>query len=109
GIFVRTEGAFAESATLGLTITAENNGDEDNPRLEYATEIFEADSQGNRVGSAVASFAPVVGEFAVSGSTRERLSTVRTKATLANPKFWSLQTPNRYVAVTTAACNGRVV
>jgi beta-galactosidase len=103
GIFVKTEDASTASATLAMSITAENDAvDQIDPHVEFATQIFEAGADGKPTGSAVASFAPVAAEL-------RRTATVETKATLPQPKLWSPNSPTRYVAVTTASSNGRVL
>src|SRR5207237_9968002 len=63
GIFVRTEAVSDGAAKLAMSITAENDREEAVPRLEYATQVFDVGTDGKPVGSAVASFAPVAGEF----------------------------------------------
>ncbi len=109
GVFVRTVEVSGGTARLGISITAENDGNEIDPRVEYATQVFEAAGDGRRVGSAVASFVPVGAGFPIIDGVRQRTMTVQTTATLPSPQPWSPQTPNLYVAVTTASINGRVV
>jgi beta-galactosidase len=109
GICVNTEAVSNGSATLDMSITAENDGKQDGPRLEYVTQVFNAGVDGKPVGGTVASFADVVGEFPITNGVRQRTSTVNTSATLPFPKLWSPEKPNLYVALTTASFNGRVV
>jgi beta-galactosidase len=109
GIFVKTEELSDGLAKLDMSITAENDGDTLNPRVDFATHIFEADSDGKALGNAIASFAPVVANFQTTNGVQQTTSTVHTTATLPNPKPWSPEHPNLYVAVTTASLDGRII
>lgn len=109
GIFVRTESVTNGSTNLALSIAAENDSSETHPFVEYATQVFEADAKGKPVGNALADFAPIGSEFPVVNGTTQRTSVLETTATLPNPKLWTPESPNLYVAVTTASFNGRVV
>src|SRR5204863_9866477 len=103
GVVVKSEQVSADSATVSIAIKVENYGRVENPRVEFATEIFAIDAEGRAVGSALASFAPV------GANVGKNDSTVESKTTLPAPKWWSPESPNQYVAVTTASCDGKVV
>ncbi len=109
GVFVRTIEVSAGAARLAISITAENGSDQLNPRVEYATQIFEVGKDGNPVGGAVATSLRVGASFGIIDRVRQRTTTVETTSTLRDPKLWSPETPNLYVAVTIASIEGRIV
>jgi beta-galactosidase len=110
GIFVKTEDVSAGSATLAMSVTAEYDAaGRIDPHVDFATQIFEVGADGKPIGHALASFAPAAVDLSANGATPQRAATIETRATLPNPKLWSPDSPSRYVVVTTASSNGRVV
>jgi beta-galactosidase len=97
GTYVTTPEISAASATVNVETTVDNDGDQE-ANLTIATEIYELDGNGARVGEAVAELAPVdlvvpAGSSAVANAS----------GTIENPRLWGVaptQTPHLYQAVT---------
>ncbi len=103
GTYITTPEVTAKSASINLQVTVDNKSQAD-ADVSIATQIFRADTDGKRTGSAVASI-PAAGVTVKAGGS----ATVDTKSTVANPKLWSPRSPARYIAVTTIAQNGTPV
>ncbi|MCF3651552.1 beta-galactosidase GalB [Synoicihabitans lomoniglobus] len=106
GTFITTRDVSAEAATVDIAINLTNRADTD-ASVRTTTEIYALDAAGERVGSAVAAFAPREATV-VAGSDQRIASTV----TLAQPRLWGpypSQTPHLYVAVTTLHQGGDMV
>ncbi|HEX2861513.1 MAG TPA: beta-galactosidase GalB, partial [Lacunisphaera sp.] len=106
GTFVTTPHVSAESASIQMEVTLANASEVDSAVL-VATDFHELDAAGRRGMAVVAAIAPV--EVMIAGGQRVA---VRGRATVAKPKLWGpppTQQPNRYVAVTTVTCGGRLV
>jgi beta-galactosidase len=106
GTYVTTPEISAESASVDLRVTVDNDSTRD-ASVSVATEIFEIDREGKKSGSPLASIAPV--ELQIPAGQKV---TTETSGTIQSPKLWGTgphQTPNRYVAVTTVRQGGEDV
>ena len=103
GVCVTTPKIAKDSAMVNLQVTVDNSSAAE-ADVKIATQIFEEDADGQETGEAVALAAPA--SLKVSANTN---ATVMQTTVVANPKLWNLKSPNRYVAVTTVAQNGKVV
>ena len=106
GTFVRTPTVSAASATVELDVTIDNDSTGD-ASVSVATDLFEVDAAGSRVGAAVASLPAVDLSIPAGGS-----ATAATGGTLPSPRLWGVspaQVPNLYDAITTVSRDGVVV
>jgi len=106
GTQVTTREVSAKAATIDLAVTVGNDS-QAAAAVRVATEVFALDEAGHRTGTAVLRFGATDSTVAAGAS-----ATLKSSATLANPKLWGpppMQTPNRYVAVTTVMQDGKVV
>ncbi|HEY1764708.1 MAG TPA: glycoside hydrolase family 2 TIM barrel-domain containing protein, partial [Opitutaceae bacterium] len=104
GIAVTTPQVSADSATVYLEATIENDTAQDSG-AQISTQVFELAANGGRSATPVASAGPTV-EASVAAGHQALLSQA---LTVAHPHLWSLKAPNRYVAVTTVTSGGAVV
>ena len=103
GTFVTTPIVAKDAATVDVQVTLQNDAAA-NANVQVTTAIFALDATGRKVGDAVATAAP---------SAATRISTGRQvllgqTLSVAQPKLWSIKTPNRYAAVTTVTQDGKV-
>jgi beta-galactosidase len=106
GTYITTPEVSKASAHVDLKITVDNDSKQD-AGVSVATQIFQIDGGDRKIGSAVASIAPVNLQIAAGQN-----ATTETEGTIANPKLWGTglhQKPNRYVAVTTVQQGGKTV
>ena len=106
GTFVTTPKVTRASADVAIEVTIDNGSAQD-ARVTVASEVFALDGGGARAGQVVATTPPVEVNVPRAGSGR-----VAQTAVVTSPRLWGpppLQTPNRYVAVTTVLQNGVVV
>ena len=90
------------SADVNVKATLDNStANEANVTVQ--NEIFLLNSDGSH-GKSVAKTKTIAAKISANGST-----TVDAKASVRSPKLWSIETPQRYVAVTTVEQNGSVV
>jgi beta-galactosidase len=102
GTFITTPQITDASAAISLKATVQNDSKAD-ASVTVATKIFALDSDGQRTGDAVASLDESTATIAAGQST-----ILEAKGSVPNPKLWSIDSPNRYVAVTTVTQNGSV-
>lgn len=106
GTAVTTRDVTAQSATIELAVTVDNDGREPAP-ISVSSEIFALDPQGRKTAEVVARTEPIETQVAAGAA-----ATVRSSVALANPKLWGpppTQQPHRYVAVTTVTRAGQPV
>lgn len=106
GTYLRTPEVSNSSATVELDVTVDNDTEE-SVSVAIATEIYEVDATGNRVGNVVANIAETELSIPARGS-----NTASTSGGIANPRLWGPlpnQTPNLYDAVTTLTVGGVIV
>ena len=114
GTFVRTPSVTAESASVEVQVTVQNHTPPTPPPaagttapagkpVQVATEIYELDVEGKRVGAAVATAAPTRSV----ALTNQRQVNFGQTLLVPNPKRWSIKTPHRYVAVTRVTFDGK--
>lgn len=106
GTHVTTPEVSRASARIELDVSVENASTE-SVAANVATDIFELDASGRRIGAPVASTSPV--ELTIPPGSS---ATADTSANLQNPKLWGpppTQQPNRYVAVTRVLRDGRLL
>lgn len=101
GTFLTTPEVSEAAAKISLQVTLENNSTEAaNP--EVSAEVYPADAQGHPSGHPIAALAGT--SLAVPANAQ---ATVSLSGTLEKPRLWSVQKPNRYVAVTLVTVNGK--
>jgi beta-galactosidase len=103
GTYLTTPDVTPDASPVALKVTV-NNDSKTDAFVSVATRIFALDAEGNRTGAAVASIAPVTSQVAAGKS-----ATIETRGSVAKPKLWSPDTPNRYLAVTIVTQNDTVV
>jgi len=103
GTFITTPDVSKTAASVSLTVTVCNDTGKE-AGVKVATKIFRLDSDGKRGGKAVAFIEPIV--LRIGGNSS---GTVSTSTEIKNPALWSIQTPNRYAAVTTVTQDGKTV
>jgi len=106
GTYLTTPEVSPASATVNLKVTVDNDSRR-NSNVGVATEIYSLNSNGRKIGRAVASLAPLYLQI----SSHDH-AVAEGKTTVVHPKLWGpppTQKPNRYVAVTTVSQDGKVV
>jgi beta-galactosidase len=96
GTRVTTPEVTSEKATVSILVTLENQSAAE-AKVAVATEVYELDANGRRGGAPVLKMPP--------HSKKEFTET----GTLANPKLWSPESPQLYLAVTTVTRDGKPV
>jgi beta-galactosidase len=97
GTYINTENVSKSSAKINIYVTIDNDS-KMNVNVSAATQIFELDSNGEKIVSSVADFKPVEATL----KARKR-TLIKGSVVLENPKLWGpppTQVPNLYVAVT---------
>lgn len=102
GTFITTPEVTDASAQLDLAVTLENSS-AGSARAQISSDIFKANAEGRPIGSVVAFLEPASVELPSVGRTSASL-----KGSLSQPTRWSLQQPQRYVAVTRLRVDGKV-
>ncbi len=103
GTYLTTPTVSTDSGTVNLKVTVDNNSTTA-AAVSVATDIFAVDADGNRTGPVVASIPASNAQVPAGGSAN-----VEASCNIANPRLWSPDAPNRYVAVTSVSQNGAVV
>lgn len=103
GTYVTTPEVSADAATVEVKATVRN--DSAAPAdATITTHLYAAGSDGRPTGSAVADAGPASLTLPPNAT-----ATADQHAKINHPKLWSLQSPARYVAVTTVEQGGKVV
>lgn len=102
GTYVTTPLVTPEKATVDVQVTMDNHGDE--ASVSVATEIYALDQAGKRVGAALARKEASAPAKSAPGQQVQLTQTL----SLAKPRLWSTDSPQRYVAVSTVLANGQV-
>ena len=102
GTYVTTLEVNPEAATMKIRVMVANDTDAE-AVVSVKNEIFELGA-GNVPGGSIAALATDGVKIAARQS-----QTTEGQISLKNPKLWSIEHPQRYVAVTTLAQNGRCV
>jgi beta-galactosidase len=103
GTYVTTPSVTKDAANLKLEVTVDNRSASDED-INLLTDIFELGANGQKAGLSVVSLKPSSLRVMRGASRTASLSAV-----IHNPKLWSVEHPNRYVAVTTVESIGGVV
>lgn len=106
GGVVRTPQVSAQSATIDLSLTLDNDSAKP-AQVDVATAIYALDAKGQRTGRAVASI-PRQGTTIAAGAK----AVLNGSTILASPRLWGpppTQQPNRYVAVSTVTQGGKLI
>jgi beta-galactosidase len=106
GTYLTTSEISKQSASVNLTVNVDNDSKQ-TADVRIETEIFYLTTGGKKMGSSLASIAPVNLQVAAKTS-----SSIAGKGVIAYPKLWGpppTQRPNRYVAITTVSQDGKVV
>ena len=101
GTYITTPLIGAAEATVAVKNEIENQTTND-VNLTVETKIYELDTNGVKQGDAVAE---KTAQVTVPAGTN---ATSGVELTVANPKLWDVEQPNRYVAVTTLTQDGKV-
>jgi beta-galactosidase len=104
GTFITTPVVTADSATIDLKTTLQNDANS-TADIQVTTEVFSLDATGRRVGASVAMDGPTTASQIAAGQQE----IVAQSFALHQPKLWSPRSPNRYVAVTTLTQTGKTV
>jgi beta-galactosidase len=104
GTYITTPKISADSATVDLKVTLENNGSSD-ARVMVATTIFALDKNGVRSNELVAALKPESSTTVAAGQQ----VTIEQTLVVKQPKLWSTHSPDRYVAVTSLASDQKTV
>lgn len=107
GTWVTTPQVSPESAIVDIQATLENDA-QDAPgaaQAQVTTEIYALDAAGKRTGAVLARHEASAPVKLGSGRQAEISQTLA----LAQPRLWSVDSPQRYVAVTTVSSDGRTV
>lgn len=105
GVRVVTPRVEADRAEVYVETTLENETAKSTD-LEVTTDLYLLDASGRRTGAAVAHAGPTKTIFPLEPY---RAGSVAQAISLASPRRWSLESPDRYVAVTTVTRKGEVV
>ena len=102
GAYVSTPDVSAAAATVKIRVNVDNDTDSD-AVVSVRNEVCELDGGGNK-GRAVAALVADGVKIAAhkTGSSEMQIA-------LKSPRLWSLQTPQRYVTVTSIEQDGRLV
>jgi len=103
GVYVTTPEVTSADTRVDLKVTVDNRSATE-AGVTIQTAIYPLNPAGEKVGKPVASTMPVRMKIAAGSSATGGLST-----TVHKPKFWSLQRPSLYAAVTTVKQDGKVV
>lgn len=104
GTFVTTPIVSVDAATVDVRTVVENSSAAA-ATVQVATALYAIDAEGRKVGEPVASAAPLAPTRPVAIGKQ---AMVAQSLTVAQPKLWSVRTPQRYMAVTTITQDGQV-
>ncbi len=104
GTFVTTPIVSADRAIVDVKVTVENHTAA-NTSVQLTTALYALDPAGNKIGEPVAT-ASTPGSARLAAGQQ---ALVAQSLELAQPKLWSIKTPQRYVAVTTVMQDEKAV
>lgn len=105
GTFVTTPEISKDAATVNVDYVIENDSP-DKIEASVSTRIYELGADDRPAASAVATSDSVLVDI---DPARSRTVAGSSLLTIARPRLWDLQHPNRYVAITTVDQGGRIV
>ena len=100
GTYITTPKVTAQAADVKMAVTLANQGGKP-AKATLQTDIFEAGA-GNTLKKKVVSVQQKDIEVAEGNNNKVAMA-----VTIRNPRIWSIETPNRYFAVTTVWVNGK--
>ena len=103
GTYITTPQVNNASASIDLKVTV-NNESGNTADIKVSTKIFELNKVGIKANVAVSSFNVTSAKITAGGH-----QTIAAKATINPPKLWTIEKPNRYVAVTTIEEGGKTI
>ncbi|QGZ38087.1 beta-galactosidase [Pseudoduganella flava] len=103
GTYVTTPQVASDSALVNVQVTVDNDGADTD--VQVATEIYALDKAGRRTGAAVARQDATAAAKVAAGKQVQLTQALA----VPNPRLWSTEAPQRYVAVTTVTSKGRAV
>jgi beta-galactosidase len=104
GTYVTTPMVSTAAATVSVQVTVQNDLAQD-ASVQVSTDIYALDASGKRSGAPVAHLErPETAKVAAG-----RQAHLSQALAVANPRLWSIASPERYVALTTVTSNGAVV
>jgi beta-galactosidase len=103
GTYVTTPKISADSATVKIRVTVDNDSDAD-CEVSVKNEIFEVGADGSK-GASVATFPA----SAVKLTAHQTVPTEISGNAIEHPRLWSIETPDRYVVVTSLEQDGKKV
>ena len=102
GTFMTTPEVNVGAAGVNLEVTVANDSSAP-AKAEISTRIFEATPEGHPAGGSVSSLAPATLDLSAGAE-----GVVSLQGMIRQPKRWTLDRPQRYVAVTSIQVNGRL-
>jgi beta-galactosidase len=102
GTYITTPSINSDNATVKIQATLDNDSDSQD-ELSVKNEIYllnADDEKGSKVASDTKTISPI---------PAHQSQTFDTEINVANPKLWSVDKPQRYVAVTTIERNGEIL
>lgn len=103
GVFVTTPEVTRDSASVSVTVDIDNQAPSA-ANATVSTQLYALDAAGNMAGNPVATAQPQTVTIDADGT-----HSVTLVLTVANPRLWSLATPNLYAAVVTITQDGQAV
>ena len=103
GTYITTPEVSTETATVKIRTTVENDSDTAQS-VSVQTKIYALGANDEKTGKALAT-----SEKASLNLAADANSNHETNLQLKAPKLWSVETPNRYLAVTEIEQNGKIV
>ena len=103
GTYVTTPEVSANSATVRIKTTIENNSST-NAGIKTQTFIYELDANDQKIGKAVAASPKIPLEIFAAVKVKREID-----LEIENPKLWNTTSPNRYAVVTNLEQNGKII
>jgi beta-galactosidase len=102
GTYVTTPKAETDAATVSVRATVQNDSDAASS-VTVKNEIFELGADGAN-GNSIAALS--IGDVKIAAGKSE---STENQFNIGHPRLWNLETPNRYVVVTSVEQNGNIV
>ena len=102
GVYLTTPAISKNKGVINLKISIDNESDS-NAIVSLKTVIYEID-KNDKKGAKVAEASSTNITIAKTSSATDEYN-----LSVPKPKLWNIDTPNRYLAVTTVSCNGKII
>jgi len=103
GTYITTPDVTKDSARVNVKTTLENDSSAAT-RLEVTASIFANDANGQKIGKAIVSTAPIAVDLSPEASKNTELNLV-----LKNPRLWNLEAPNLYTLAINVSRAGKLI